>query len=343
VQPLAAATRAALRAGREALESLSGGGGRKGEAPSLLPRGSASANSRFHDKTQYGAAGVAAPLRQPPTPRPGLERGPGSPDRFRWNATQQGKSLHFGEESIAFSAHHSTLKTVRREQEAGHGRLPAGAARLSRAAVEVSRLRLVTSEAGVEVPSWLAAEEKAAKAAAVAGGDAAAKRPGAEVAGKEEDDRRPVEEDDEFDRADAYHDAAGRAAEGAGWRGHASGEARASLATHSLASWETPGVTHTRWLRNWDGRTEAKVTRGWSAPAGWSPLESRSPLHTEGSMYCEVARRPRGQVPAMHPAVYVLAAAVQAMEREWEDGNARVRRSMTRGAIAGLLRPRLPR
>lgn len=64
-------------------------------------------------------------------------------------------------------------------------------------------------------------------------------------------------------------------------------------ATHTIVSFKTPavGVTHFRWMRNWDGRCEARVTRTVLPDPSWWLWRPRDANHCRVQYYVEIARR----------------------------------------------------
>jgi hypothetical protein len=140
-----------------------------------------------------------------------------------------------------------------------------------------------------------------------------AEAPGAGEAGDSDDDSwqfaaAPIEDTAGAERAAA-------AAVPGGGAAHASCYARPSLATHTLIVHRTPGVQHVSFVRNLDGRTEARASRvRLPSPALWL-WEPRSPSHTRSRYAFELARRAE-RTTALHPAVYQLTCALLTLEAE---------------------------
>lgn len=97
--------------------------------------------------------------------------------------------------------------------------------------------------------------------------------------------------------------------------------------THSLLAWRTPGVRFAAWLQG-DGLREAKVSRTSHAASRYWLFEPRAPTHDRGSWYLETnpAARIRRERHCLHPAVYVLTAAFDALDLERKDQRSARRR-----------------
>lgn len=89
------------------------------------------------------------------------------------------------------------------------------------------------------------------------------------------------------------------------------------FATHTLVSYRTPGVSHIRFMRNIDGRNECTATRVRLPDSRYWLWAPRSLAHQRGGYTFEISPR-RDVEPALHPAVYILSAAVLTLQREFE-------------------------
>jgi DnaJ domain len=118
------------------------------------------------------------------------------------------------------------------------------------------------------------------------------------------------------------------------------------FSTHTLIVFRTPGVSHLRWMRNFDMALEAKGSRVRLPSSDYWLWAAASPAHQHGGFYFELSRRRKvewwkkpkhnGKASASggekkaassslppidtvcHPSIYCLTAAVMTLEREWE-------------------------
>ena len=86
--------------------------------------------------------------------------------------------------------------------------------------------------------------------------------------------------------------------------------------THTLITYQTPGISHIRWIRNLDRYTEAYATRIRLPDSQYWLWEPRSPEHSRGGY--NVSINPRRNIePSLHPVVYILTSAVLTLEKEY--------------------------